>query len=130
MLPHIQPEHRHLAVHEWAVLIRSAEDLEFAACQGEPRPAAPEAGCGRAGELLLELRDIPERLLDRIGERASRLAAAALACRRHDRPEERVIVMSAAVVADRGADIVGDRVDAAEQLFEGLLVKLGVAVER
>ena len=38
--------------------------------------------------------------------------------------------MPPGVVADCGADVLGDRVDGAEQVLEGLLVELGVLVER
>ena len=38
--------------------------------------------------------------------------------------------MAAGVVADRGADVVRDPGDAAQQLVERLLVQLGVLVER
>ncbi len=38
--------------------------------------------------------------------------------------------MAAAVIADDGANVFGDRIDVAQQVFEGLLVQLGMFVER
>src|SRR5207249_10193305 len=84
VLPHIEPEDGNLAVHERAVLVRRAEQLELAAREREPRPAAAEAARGGARQLLFELGEVPESLLDRIGERAARLSAPALAGRRPD----------------------------------------------
>jgi len=37
--------------------------------------------------------------------------------------------MAAGVVPDGGADVLGDRVDLAQQLFERLAVQLGVFVQ-
>src|SRR5947209_19817582 len=101
VLPSVEPEHRNLPVHEGAVLVRRAQDLELGARDSEPRPAAPEPAGGGGGQLLLERDEAAERLLDRVGQRAARLAAPALAGRRHDRPEQRVVVVAAAVVAHR-----------------------------
>src|SRR5205823_2685371 len=130
VLPYSEPEDGNLAVHERAVLVRRAEQLELAAREREPRPAAAEAARGGARQLLFELGEVPESLLDRIGERTARLAAPALAGRRHDGPEQRVVVMAPAVVAYRRADILGDAVDPAQQILQCLLLQLGMLVER
>src|SRR6266516_5386557 len=101
MFPHVEAQYGNLPVHEWAVLVRRARQLELTAPapQGEPRPAAAEARGGRGRELLLEPGEVAEGLLDRVGERAAGLAAAALPGRRHDGPEQRVVVVPAGVVA-------------------------------
>src|SRR4029079_9784701 len=67
-------------------------------------------------ELLLEGVEAAELLVDRIGERAGRLAAAVGA---HDLPEERVVEVAAGVVADGGA--VRDRVEVLEDLLDVLV---------
>ena len=130
MLPHVESEHGNLPFHERAVLVGGAEHLELAARDGKPRPAAAEPGRPGCGQLLLERREAAERLLDRVGEGAARLTAAALARRRHDRPEQRVIVVAAPVVAHRGTDVLRHARDAAEQRLEALLVQRGMLVER
>jgi len=61
---------------------------------------------------------------------AARLAAAALTGRCHDRPEQRVVVLAAPVVAHRRTDVLRDACDAAEQRLEALLVQRGMLVER
>src|SRR5439155_26911793 len=119
-----------LPVQARAVLVRGAEDLELAAREGQPRPAASGSGRASRGQLLLERREAAESLLDRVGQRAAGLAAPGYAGRRHDRPEQRVVVVATAVVAHGGADVVWDAVDPAEQLFEGLLVQLVMLVQR
>src|SRR6266567_2773628 len=48
------------------------------------------------------------------------------AARPHDRPEDRVVGVAARVVADRGADVLGNRVDPPEQVFHGLAGQLGM----
>src|ERR1043166_3227499 len=89
VLPHVEAQQGSLALHERTVLVRRAEHVEPVARQGEPRPAAPEPRAPSGGQLLLEGRDAAERLLDRRGELASRLSAAALAGGGPDRPEQR-----------------------------------------
>src|SRR5207237_7280988 len=91
--------------------------------EDEPRPAAAKPARRGTRQLLFELGEVTEGLLDRIGECAARFAAAALAGRRHDRPEQRVVVMAAAVVAYGRADVLGDGVDLAQQIFQRLLVQ-------
>src|SRR5439155_24035447 len=62
VLPHVEPEHRDLPIHERAVLVRRTRDLELTARDGEPRPAASEPAGGGGGQLLLERAETAERL--------------------------------------------------------------------
>src|SRR5207245_10227715 len=105
VLPHVEPEHGDLPVHERAVLVRGAEDLELAARDGEPCPAAPESRRAGRGQLLLERGEAAERFLDRVGQCAARLTAPVLTGRGHDGPEQPVIVMATAVIPACRAEI-------------------------
>src|SRR5690606_2702334 len=64
----------------------------------QPGPAAAEAGGGGGGELLLERLEVAEALLDRLGRRAGRLAAA---LGRQAVPVEGVVPDLGGVVEDR-----------------------------
>ena len=70
---------------------------------------------------------LAEGRLDRVADRACRLAAAA---RPHDLPEHRVVDVTAAVVPDRRADRLGHAVDAANQILGALRRQLGRLLER
>src|SRR5690348_16202625 len=85
VLPDIQAEDRgRLPVHDRVVLVRRADDRELAAVVDQPGPAGTEAGAAGRVELLLELLEVAEGLVDRLGELAARCAAA---LGRHDLPE-------------------------------------------
>src|SRR5207244_3361167 len=120
MLPHVEAKDGDLSIHQRAVLVRAAEHLELPARDRQPRPAAAESGCPRGGHLLLELGEVAEGFLDRVCQRAGGLAAPTFAGGSHDRPKQRVVVMTARVIADRRADILGDGVDPAQELLERL----------
>src|ERR1035437_1245816 len=79
------------------------------------------------GELLLELREIAERALDRVGERARRLTAVRLV---HQRPEQRVVPVSAAVVAHGGSDGVRDLRHVAAEVVERPAREFGRLLDR
>src|SRR5262249_52668772 len=105
MLPHVHAEDRGAAFHPGVVLIGGAFDDELAALfNAEPGPAAAEAGGARVGEGFLEGGETAELVLDGFGESAGGLAAA---LGRHDRPKQRVVGVSGAVVANSRADLLG-----------------------
>ena len=76
---------------------------------------------------VLNFSKSPNALLMRVGDRAGRRAAGV---RAHQLPEERVVPVAAAVVADRRLDVVRDAVDVLDQVVQALLMQLGVLVER
>jgi len=127
MLPDVAAEHRMLPVHDGTVLIRRAFDRDlprFVAYQ--PRPAAPEPAQARFLELLLEGRETSEGRVDRRGEPALRFGGTA---RRHQLPEERVVVMPAAVVADRGPNRLRHFGEVSDQRIEGQALQRGLSVQ-
>src|SRR5205823_7739019 len=65
--------------------------------------------------LGLQLVGIAERIADRVGERARRIAAAA---RLHQLPEHRVVDVPAAVVAHGGPLVLGQRVEVRDHLLD------------
>ena len=91
--------------------------------QAQPLPKRVIAGLG---ELFLELVEAAELAVDGLGQIAARLAAALGA---HDRPEQRMVGVAAAVVAHGGADIFRNLFDVAAQIFDALLGD-AVAFER
>ena len=117
-----------LAVHQRAVLVGRARDFQLAvAVDDEPGPAAAEAGGRRLGKLFLERFKAAERLQDGFGQGALRRAAGVGA---HDAPEQRVVGVAAAVVAHRGLDVGRNVLEVAEQLFDRLVLQLGILLER
>src|SRR2546430_6239543 len=126
MLPHVETQNRNLIIHQRAVLVRLAADFELAIADGEPPPPAAKLRRCRGAEQLLELCESSERPLDSLREVAAWLAATAFCGRCHDRPEQRVVVVPATIVAYRGADVLGHAVDAAEEVFQVFLAGLGL----
>src|SRR6185437_8734677 len=68
----------------------------------EPCPSRPEAGRAGGGELLLELCEVAKGRTDRLAQATGRLASSLGGV--EPKPEERVIPVTAAVVAHGGAD--------------------------
>src|SRR2546428_11536846 len=99
MLPDVDSEERGLAVRDRVVLVRGRDHREVAPVLDEPGPARAEPVDARVLELLLETRERSERRLDRRSELAVGLAST---FRAHPLPEERVVVVAAAVVTHRG----------------------------
>src|SRR5262245_32520304 len=127
VLPDVDAEDGLLAVHERAVLIRSAFNGQLAAGVDHPRPAAAEAADGCLLQFLLELVEAAERSVDRIRNRAGRRATR---LGPHDLPEHRVVRVAAAVVAHGGANVFRDGVDVLQQVVNALGLQLGMLLER
>ena len=104
MFPHIQAENRGATFGQGRVLIGATFEDELSLVDGQPRPAAAESGRGRIGEFFLEVVQATEFGIDGLGQLASRSATAAVSGRRQNRPEQRVIRVTAAVVANNRAD--------------------------
>jgi hypothetical protein len=83
----------------------------------EPRPARAELADAGLLELGLEVREGAERRRDRRGQIAVGLAAAV---RAHPLPEQRVVVVPAAVVAD-GGRLVAQGVEILEHFLDRLV---------
>src|ERR1700726_343232 len=120
VLPDVHAEDRLLVLHQRAVLVRPAENLELAAAPHQPPPTGAELADRGIGQLLLEGIEAAEVPVNGARQVAARLAAAA---RRHDLPEQAVIGMAAAVVAHRRADRLRYALDPAEQVLDRLLLQ-------
>jgi hypothetical protein len=88
----------------------------LAAVDHQPRPPAAESSSASRFELRLELLEVAERLGDRFREFSFRLAAALW---RKQLPKHRMVRVAAAIVPDGAADVLGQTIDARDQLFSG-----------
>src|SRR5690606_35050037 len=126
MLPDVQAHDRVEAVHQGAVLVRRAHDLELAVAPYQPGPAAAEAPEGCLGELVLEGGEVTERLLDGVRKLTGRLATLV---RAHDLPEHGVVDRTAPVVADGSADVLRHLVDVAQNFLGAHVLQVGVTLD-
>src|SRR5436190_11023230 len=96
VLPHVETQDGGPPLGNRAILVGSAFDDQFALVDRQPGPATAEAGRRGFRELFLERGEAAERALDRLADCTGWLATAA---RTHDCPEQRMVGMTAAVVA-------------------------------
>src|SRR5258708_3651017 len=122
MLPDGGTQPPHLAVHQRGVLIWRRDDREAGPVPDQPRPAPAEPLDATVVYRGLELIGIAGGLLDFGLEVAVGIAAPV---RLHDLPEEGVVRVAAAVVANRGALVLRNQVEVVEHLLERLSVPLG-----
>src|SRR5947209_6198334 len=122
VLPDVDAKQRGLTVADRIVLVRGGDHGERRAVVHEPGPARAELVHARILELRLELIVGPEGGLDRGAELAVGLASAV---RGHPLPEQRVVVVPAAVVAHCSALVVGQRSEVLEHLANVPLRPLG-----
>src|SRR6202167_3500593 len=115
VLPDVDAEQRDLAGGDRVVLVGAADHGEAVAVEHEPGPAGAELVDAGFLELGLEVREGAERGGDRFAELAARLAAAA---RAHALPEERVVVVPAAVVFDGTALGLGHGVEILQHVLD------------
>src|SRR5437763_15967921 len=87
----------------------------------QPRPALPELIDSLVLQVFLKLREGAESIVDRARQIPVRLAAP---IRAHPLPEERVVVVPSAVVAERGL-LVAKLAEVLEHLLDGLVNPLG-----
>ena len=128
MLPDIVAEDGLVPLHDRAVLVRRGDDLESSLLvDDEPYPAASEAADAGGLELGLEFLNAAEGLRDRLGQLADGGGGAA---RGHELPEEGVVRMAAAVVADGRADRLGNGGEVGDELVHRPGGKLGMILER
>src|SRR6266478_508898 len=115
VFPNIHSEDRRVSVHERAVLVRGGYNFKFSTFVfNQPRPTAAEATGPSCGELLFKCIETSERGFDIIGEFAFRFAASV---RAHDRPEEGMIGMPAAIISHHRANIFWDSTQVADQIL-------------
>src|ERR1019366_5246680 len=91
-----------------------------------PYPSAAELAYTGGVEFFLEGFEVAEGLFDYFGYGAGGIASA---LGLHDVPEHAVVDVAAAVVADGAADIFGDGVQVAQEIFRSFLVQLGMLVQ-
>ena len=110
------------ALHEGVVLVGGGDDGEVAVCfEDEPGPAGAEALGGGFGELLFEVGEGAKVFGEGGGEGGvGGVASDAWGLGwAHGVPEEEVVPVAAAMVADGGLEGFGEEGDAAEEIFEG-----------
>src|SRR5215211_7955371 len=133
VLPQVQPQHGRLALHERRVLVGRRLYRERAVwIDDQPGPARAEQcpGC-RRGEPLLEAFERAKTPGDSLREVLVEIPVAAHAgARGQQSPEYRVVSVTAAVVADGGANILGDGVELGDQDIHVARVCFGVLLER
>src|SRR5215472_2147828 len=127
VLPDVDAQDRDAAAADRVVLVGEALDRQLAAGEVGPAPAAAELADRRLAQRVLEAGEVAERVVDRVRDRAGRVVARV---RGHDLPEDRVVQVAAAVVAHDGADVLGHRVQVAQQLLHGPVAELGVLLDR
>ena len=118
MFPHVDAENRaRAAVHQRVVLVRATDDRQrFFLARHQPRPTTSEATHCCGGELFLEAIQPAEARVNRLGEIALRFAARSRL--RHDLPEEVVVPVPAAVVANRRANFLGGFLHLFDDFFD------------
>src|SRR5580700_9914329 len=118
VLPHVVAEDGIVALADGIILIRRRHDMHFAAgLAGEPDPSAAELLDSGIVEFGLEIFEVAESFLDRIGNGAARVASA---FGLHDLPEHGVVDVATSVVADGAANVFGDGVQIADKILGGL----------
>ena len=127
MLPNVQAEERSLTFHDRAVLVWCAGYCQFAIFNNEPSPAAAKTGCSRFCEIFFEFIEAAELAVDGISQCASRLSAAVWS---DNFPEQGVVSMAAAVVANRCADAFRYSVKVSDQILKGFALKLRSVLKR
>src|SRR5207244_10799578 len=91
-------------------------DGKFPVADDQPGPSGTKAAQTGSSKLLLKSGKGTKRRIDRGRKIPLGLSATALL---HQRPEERVIPVAAAVVADGVANIFWDGIEAFEQIVDG-----------
>ncbi len=97
MFPNVEAEQRRFAAAQWRVLIGRGFDLQLLASmtsQAQPLPNCPSAALLK---LSLNVAKFPNAVSIALASSLSRFATAILP---HHLPEERMVVMAAAIVSD------------------------------
>ena len=121
MFPHIQPQNWGVALHEGAVLVGGAIDINAAILlDDQPSPATAEAGGSGGGKLGLEVSEAAKLGIDGRGQVPGRFAAGVGG---HRVPEEGVVVMTAAIVLNGSLLVGGHLIHIAQDLFNVLVLQ-------
>ena len=128
MFPDVQTENSLAAARKQirSVLIRSGVDGKFPVADDQPGPTGAKAAQAGSGKFLLKSGKGTKRRIDRRRKTPLGLSATALF---HERPEERVVPVAAAVVADGVANIFWDGIEAFEQIVDGLGLQTGLTLQ-
>jgi hypothetical protein len=129
VLPDVVAEDGIEALRDGVVLIGGADDLNFAIAAGfagEPDPSAAELLDAGIVEFGLEILEGAEGLGDGIGDGAGGIASA---FGLHDFPEHGVVDVASGIVADGAADVLGNGVEVADEIFGGLAGEVGMLLE-
>src|SRR3984893_1015769 len=112
VLPDVVAEDGIEALRDWVVMIRSGDDLHFAAgFSSEPDPSAAELLDTGVVEFGLKIFEVAEGSLDHVGYLARRITSA---FGLHNLPEHAVIDVTSAIVPDGGAYVLGNGVEVAD----------------
>ena len=103
MLPDIDTEQRGVPLHQRAVLIRRGVNLQSVIAEDEPCPSGAEPCCRGGTEQVAGFMQSTEGGDKRLFDFTADFAPVGA----HDRPEERVVRMAAAVVNHRLAFVFG-----------------------
>lgn len=113
--------------HEGIILVGGAGDFQLAlGIFEQPDPAAAEASEAAGFELFLESGEGAEGGIDAVGQGAGGFTAGSGG---HEVPEEGMVPMAAAIVADGSADGIGDGSEIGEEGFDGFGFEGGMAGE-
>src|SRR5690606_38698288 len=114
--------------HDRAVLVRQAVYLQLlVSANREPCPAAAEASCASLGEVFLELVKAAKLVVDGICQSTSRCAAA---IRSDSFPEQGVVRVTAAIVANCAADSLRYTAQVSDQIFDRFSLQISVSFQR
>ncbi len=129
VLPDITAEERRSPVRQHAVLVGQRHDLQ-ALCgpvYDEERPPRAEVFCGRVGEESLKPLERAEVPRDRVGDRALRRSVRV---RCEDVPEELMVGVAPAIVANRRPNRFRHLVEVAQQVLDREPGELRIRLER
>src|SRR5205807_5642232 len=106
MFPDVVAKNGEQALGDRIVLIRSGKNLHFAAgLARQPNPSAAKNLSARFIELGLEIFEVAEAFLDGFSNRAAGVASS---LGFHNLPKHGVVHVSATIVADGGANVLGN----------------------
>ncbi len=111
--------------HDGVVLVGGGGDGEFAVFDDEPGPAGAEAFGAGFLEFGFEIGEGAEGGFDGVAESAGGFTGAG-AFGGEEGPEEGVVHVAAAVVADGGADVFGNGGESFDEVFGGFVGEVGL----
>src|SRR5881296_3119001 len=130
MLPYIAAENGHSLsaansfAHNWIILVRGGDDLEFAVIHNQPGPAAAEPAHTRGFEFLFEGVEAAVHTFDVVTDFAARRAARVWT---NNFPKHRMVCMTTAVIAHHAFNVRRHGVQIADEIFDGFLFQVGLA---